>query len=86
MLGLRPEIIAKFIGHASVQTTQRVYSRFNVEELTALVDTVPLFGDCLATTGDGLKERWRATVKRLQDPYEFSEREWMGLSRVHGQC
>lgn len=78
-LGVDTEIIGKMVGHSNLQTTERVYSRFQTEEIAALTAHIPLFGGSVASSRVALKDRWKAVVSRINCPYEFSEREWYGL-------
>ena len=78
-LGVPTDIIARMIGHANLQTTERVYSRFDAQELSSLTAAVPIFGGSVAAAQVTLRERWQAVVARINCPYEFSEREWHGL-------
>lgn len=79
LLGVETDIIAKLVGHANLRTTDRIYGRFDNDELTALTAGVPLLGGSVATDRVALKERWRDVLRRLNGPYEFSEREWLQL-------
>jgi hypothetical protein len=79
LMGVDSDIIARMVGHSQVQTTERIYGRFDNDELTALTAAVPLFGGSVAAARVTLKEQWKAVIARLNCPYEFSEREWHGL-------
>lgn len=79
LMGVPTEIIAKMIGHANLQTTERVYSRFDPHELSSLAAGVPIFGGSVAAAQVSLRERWQEVVTRINCPYEFSEKEWFRL-------
>ena len=76
-LGVKTEVIAKFVGHRSASTTAGTYSRMSTEEMEALAEACPIIGD--SRREEHLKERWRQVLKHLQRPYEFSEREMCDL-------
>ena len=81
LLGAEPDVIAKLVGHSSVATTERVYSRFSNDEMAALTASVPVFGGSIAESRNALRDQWKAVAQRLNNPYEFSEREWKNLIR-----
>ena len=45
--------------------------------MAALAEACPIIGD--DRRDERLRERWRAVLRRLQRPYEFSEPELAGL-------
>lgn len=139
MLGTPTEIIAKMVGHSSIQTTDRVYSRFvSQNQACVLCSAMPtprrlgplraVLRPCMRTCGAAsslppfhcsvgpshrrawitpslthrvnhrlhtksldkagakqrrgvdLRDQWKAVVRRINCPYEFSDREWQGLT------